>query len=92
MNDSIKKYLVYVETGGGIGDYTCSNMFYTIVNGIEGASLIEKWCSINEIAYKKITFNTHNNCWLVDGYLVRVVELIESFDRMWKQLIWKPDY
>jgi hypothetical protein len=85
----VKKYLVYVEVGGETGNHICGNAYYTIVEGTIGVSIVQEWCKLNNIIYKNIRFDSHNNCWRVDGYLVRVVELIENFDGIWKQLEWK---
>jgi len=36
----MKKYLVYVETGGGNGDGGCYNMYYTIVEALDELSAL----------------------------------------------------
>lgn len=86
---SVKKYLVYVETGGEQGNYICSNMYYTIIEGSMGVSIVEDWCKTNNIKYNKIKYDIDENCWRVDGYIVRVIELIEDFDETWKHLEWR---
>lgn len=85
----MKKYLIYVETGGGNGDGGCYNMYYTIVEAPDESSALQEWSNINNLNIKQFTRNYNDTCWLTDGYIARVIELIEYFGyNQWKQLKW----
>ena len=85
----MKKYLVYVETGGGNGDGGCYNMYYTIVEALDELSALQQWNIVNKLHIKEFKRNYNNTCWLTDGYITRVIELIEEFGyNPWKELKW----
>ena len=47
------------------------------------------WSIIKKLHTKEFKRNYNNTCWLADGYITRVIELIEEFGyNPWKELKW----